>query len=135
MEDMQQKYVQFQALHQQIEQIQDQAAQINQRHHELAASKEALQGIRDSKERAEILAPVANGIFMKVHLQDKQNLLVNVGANTVVEKSVPEVIKLLETQEQELTMKMIESQSFMEELQQKAVKLYEEIENVRETKG
>jgi len=47
------------------------------------------------------LAPIINGIFVKAELKDNQNLLINVGADTVVEKTVSQAVELLKERQKE----------------------------------
>ena len=45
-----------------------------------------------------MLAPLSSGIFLKAKLEENQELLVNVGKNTVVSKTVPQTIELMDEQ-------------------------------------
>lgn len=47
---------------------------------------------------SEILVPVSNGIFVKAKIIDSKNLKVNVGANTIVEKTNDETREMLKEQ-------------------------------------
>jgi prefoldin alpha subunit len=50
----------------------------------------------------EILAPVANGIFIKAQLKDSRILKVNVGKGIMLDRTIPETVNLIEKQEQEI---------------------------------
>lgn len=56
----------------------------------------------DNLKDEEILAPVANGIFIKAKIVDSKKLKVNVGHGVVLEKTIPQTIELLNKQEQEI---------------------------------
>jgi prefoldin alpha subunit len=99
---LQQKYMELQILDQQMKQIQKQLQLIEMQLSEVEATKEALNDLKNTKTDSEILAPISNGIFVKGKLIDNQKLAVNVGSGTVVEKSVPELIKIIDEQEQEI---------------------------------
>tara|TARA_Y100000310_G_C20489228_1_gene718346 strand:- start:506 stop:910 length:405 start_codon:yes stop_codon:yes gene_type:complete len=127
-QDWQQKYQLFQQLQEQIEQISHHIGLLNQQNMDIDISKEALQDIEKTKQGTEILAPIANGIFVKSSLQDNQKLIVNVGAKVNVEKTIPEVIELLEKQKVEITKKILEAEVILQDLQQQAMKIYQEVE-------
>jgi len=127
-EDWQEKYMQFQTLQQQIEQISEHIGMLNQQNQELEISQQAVAEVGKTAVNQEILAPVANGIFIKTKLLENQKLIVNVGANTTVERTVEEVVKLLEEHANDTTKKIIEAEEILLELQQQAMKIYEEVE-------
>lgn len=58
--------------------------------------------IKKVKQGSEILVPLSSGIFAKASLKDNDGLLVNVGANTIVKKSVSDTKKLIEKQSSEV---------------------------------
>jgi prefoldin alpha subunit len=132
-EKWQDKYMQFQVLQQQIEQIAEHTEMLNQQNMELEISRNAVEEIGKTKEGNDILAPVANGIFIKSKLLDNKKLVVNVGANTTVEKNVDEVVKLLNEQQKGVIAKIAEAEEVLMQLQQQAMKIYEEVEAVKET--
>ena len=125
---LQQKYLHFKFLQEQLEQIAQQVQLIRQQYAELDAAKETIEEIGKSAKNTEILAPVAEGLFMKVQLQDPTKVILNVGANVAVEKNVSEVRNILENQKQEMTLRMIEGETVLEQLQQQVMKIYKEIE-------
>src|SRR3989344_8169124 len=125
-QQLQQKYMQFKFLQQQLEQIAQQVQLMRQQYEELDAAKEAVEEIGKSAKNTEILAPIAEGLFMKVQLQDPTKVILNVGANASVEKNIFEVGKILENQKQEMTVRMIEGEAVLEQLQQEVMKIYKE---------
>ena len=116
-EEIQQKYMQFQALQQQLEQISQHLELLNQQNAELDISINAVKELSDTKVNNELLAPIADGIFFK-----------GVGSDTTVEKTIPEVVKLLEDQKKDISKRMIETDSMMQDLSQQAMQLYQEVE-------
>ncbi|MBI2665556.1 prefoldin subunit alpha [Candidatus Woesearchaeota archaeon] len=127
-EELQEKYLQFKTLQEHIEQITEQAEMLNQRNVELEATKESLDEIGKTKVNTEMLAPLAEGIFMKTQLKDNTNIIVNVGADITVEKPVSDVRKMLEEQKKELTMKIIEAQALLQGMQKEAMEIYQFIQ-------
>ncbi len=127
-EEIKQKIMMFQLLHKQIEQISEHLETLGQRTQELEISKRALATIGKTEKNTEILAPVANGIFLKASLLDNEKLVVNVGSDVTVEKSIEQVIGLLEEQEQKITEKVAQANELLEQMQVQAMKLYKEVE-------
>jgi len=87
-EELQQKYMQFQMLQQQIEQSSQQVEILNQQLEEINISIEAVEELENVEKDNEVLASIAPGIFVKTALKENQKLLVNVGANTTAEKQL-----------------------------------------------
>ena len=121
------KYMQLQLLQQQAEQITEYVQKLQLQQQELDASIEALAELQDTKPPTEILAPVANGIFLKAALQDNQRLIVNVGAEVATEKTIPEVIKLLKEQQKKITENLSEAEIVLRELQEQGRKMYQQV--------
>ena len=127
-EQIQQKYMQFQAMQQQLEQISQHLELLNQQNAELDISINAVKELSETKVDNELLAPIADGIFFKGVLKDNQKLVVNVGSDTTVEKSIPEVVKLLEDQKKDVSKRMMEADSMMQDMSLQAMQLYQEVE-------
>jgi prefoldin alpha subunit len=99
---MQQKYMEMQMIDQQLKQIQQQLHAVEQQSMEVESVIDALGSISKVEPGSDILVPLSSGIFVKAKIQDNKELLVNVGSNTTVSKSVPEVQEMLKKQNQEL---------------------------------
>jgi prefoldin alpha subunit len=127
-EDMQQKYMQFQFLQQQMEEINQHLELLNQNLAELDISINAVKEIENTKPDTEILAPIANGIFLKAELKDNQKMIVNVGSDITVEKTPPQVVQLLEEQKNMIIQKMSETEVLSQELNKQAMKIFEEVQ-------
>ncbi len=126
--NIQEKYMQFQMVQQHLEQITEYVEQLQLQQREIGVSIEALKELEKAPPKAEVLAPITNGIFFKAELKDNKNLLVNVGADVTVEKNIPEVIGLLEEQQQKMSEKIAEAERVFQELQTQGLKMYQEIE-------
>ena len=124
--DIQEKVEYFQMMQQQLEQLTQHVELLQQHMVELEDSRSALEGLGKVELESELLAPIANGIFVKGKLVDSENLLVNVGLGVVVEKSVADVIILLDTQKRDLMSRIGEAQEVVEQLTQQSMKLYGE---------
>lgn len=125
---LEEKYRQFQALQQQIEQISEHLEFLHQQTRELDISKNALEEISNTTLETEVLAPIANGIFVKGILKNNQKLIVNVGSNVVVEQTVPETIALLAGQQKEIREQLQEAEAILQQLHLQAMKIYQELE-------
>lgn len=120
-------YMQLQLLEQQAEQISAYLEKLRGQLQEIASSVEALQELQKTKVNTEILAPVANGIFLKAELKDNQKLVINVGAEVTVEKTIPEVMALLQEQQGKITENITEAETVFQQLQEQGQKMYQEL--------
>ncbi len=129
-QSQQQEYLQFQLLQQQIEQTSQQLELLAQQHNDVEFTQDALRQFQKIPQNNEILATIAPGIFLKASLKDNQKLIVGVGANTTAEKTVPEVIEMLEKQKKEMEKNITQSDTLLQTLSQQAMQLYQELEKV-----
>lgn len=102
-QELQQKYMQLHLFNQQLRQLQQQLEAVQNHVVEIQTILFALDDIAKTEQNREILVPLSSGIFVKAELKDNKNLRVNVGSNTVVEKSVQETKALLDRQILELS--------------------------------
>src|SRR3989338_2449099 len=86
--EMQEKYIELQLLDQQIKQMQKQIQLVEQQVMELSSVKQSLDEIKNIEKGTEVLAPLSSGIFAKAEIKDIDKLLVNVGADVVIEKDL-----------------------------------------------
>jgi prefoldin alpha subunit len=127
-EKLQKQYMQFQMLQQQIEHISQQAELLSEQNAELDISKEAISSLTKMETDNEVLASIADGIFIKTKLSDNQKLIVNVGSEVTVEKSVPEVIALLEKQQTKIRKNQVAADSMLHEFSEQAMKIYQDLQ-------
>ena len=120
------KYRQLQQLQQQVEQLTEYVERMQGQQKELDASIEALSELQKTKINTEILAPIANGIFLKAELKDNQKLVVNVGAEVTVEKNIPEVLNLLAEQKEKIAENISEAETVLQELYEQGKRLYQQ---------
>ena len=124
---LQQKYMDLQMIDQQMKQMQQQIQLIESQINEIVITKEAINSLKNTKTDSEILAPISGGIFIKGTLTDNQKLAVNVGSGTVVEKTIPEVIKIIEEQETEINKTYNTLIAELQNLGTKAIQIEQEI--------
>ena len=106
MSDKEQKakemYMEYQALDQRIKQLQKQLELITQQIMEATSTSQSIEEFRNAKAGSEIFVPLTSGIFAKATLKDTSELLVNVGAGTVVAKDISSAKKLIVSQIDEM---------------------------------
>ena len=100
--EAQEKYMEFQLLQQQLEQMQKYNEELEGKLAEFYKTKESLNEMNGITGEAEMFVPLAQGIFTKAKVNGMNELLVNVGANTAVVKSIPHVVELIERQMKEI---------------------------------
>ena len=127
-EEIKEKYMEFQTIQQQLQQLTEHVEQMNQQAAELEISINAVKELEKTPVNNEFLAPLANGIFVKGELKNNSNLIVNVGSNVTVERTPKEVIKLLHTQRVDVVERTAKAEAVVEQLSAYALKLYKEVE-------
>ena len=108
---MNQLFQQYQQMHDYVERLEK--AQIK-----LENTIEAINDLKNIKGNEKILAPIADGIFVEAKLLTKETVKVNIGTDTVIDKTIPETIKLLEHQKEELNKSITNAQQKIAELEQ-----------------
>jgi len=114
-ESLQERYMELQMLDQQIRQLQKYLQSFDQQLVEIKSVIVAIKDFGSLKKGDVILAPIANGVFVKARLEDASHLRINVGSNVVVTKSINEAVSLLEAQEKEIVQYRSETLANMEE--------------------
>src|SRR3989344_7834136 len=89
-------------IEQQIKNIQRQLQIIDNQLIELVMTRQSLDELSNVKIDSETLVPVANGIFLKANIKEKDDFIVNVGSNVAVKKSKEDVRNMLEKQLDEI---------------------------------
>ena len=98
----QEMYMEFQVLEQHIRQLQKQLEAVTQQLIELTVTSSSLDEFNKIKPGKEIFVPLSSGIFAKASIKETSGLLVNVGANVVVQKDVASTKKLIQRQMEEI---------------------------------
>jgi len=102
-QELQQKYMEFQLLGEQMKQTQKQIQVLEEQMTEIVYTQQSLDSIKDLKKGDQILVPVSNGIFAEATITNTEKLIVNVGANTMVQKSVESAKEMLSQQVTEVS--------------------------------
>ena len=101
--DAKEKVMEFQLLQQQLEQMQKYLEEIELKLLEFHKTKESLSEMASLKPGSEAFIPLAQGIFAQGNINETSTLLVNVGADIAVTKTIPQVKELIDRQVSELS--------------------------------
>jgi len=100
-QEIQELYMQLQYINGQLQEMEKEAEAVDQKKHEFMLLAEKLNQFDKIKNNSASFADIGVGIFAKTKIADTKELLVNVGANTFVSKSVKEVKDTLKNQVKE----------------------------------
>ena len=101
-EQMKQKYAEFRMAMAQIKQVQEQLQAVEEKKQELEAAKAGMSQLKGASKGTKMLAPITDGIFIKATLENTDEVLVNVGSDICVKKTVEESGKILNEKQREL---------------------------------
>jgi prefoldin alpha subunit len=129
-EKMKEKAVQFELLKQQVDAIEKQIGELESRTNELMIVQQSINELKGQKGK-EILVPIGSGVFLKGTLVSDTQMLVELGANIVTEKSAKETVEIIEKQVQEINkikdqmrLDMMNFVTEMEKLEPEIIKYY-----------
>ncbi|MFP4424026.1 MAG: prefoldin subunit alpha [Candidatus Woesearchaeota archaeon] len=125
-EKLRQKYIEAQSIDKQAQQIQEQLSQVNQQIENLNSVIESLEELKTIKEGDELLVPITNGIFFEAIAKKTENVKINVGSETVLEKGIDDAKKMLKKQEDELNEIRERLNEFSQELAIKSERVHKE---------
>lgn len=126
-EKLKEKYMEMQMLDQQIKQAQKQIQMIEQQVNELNNVKQNLDNIKSVDEDTEVLSSISSGIFVKAKIGKADKLLVNVGADVMVEKDIDSTKELIDQQIKEMHNVQMQTDGEMQKLAQRASSLQNEL--------
>lgn len=101
-QELQEKYMEMKTIEEQMKEIHQQGQAVEQQLIELINANQGLDDFKKTEKGKEILVPISSGIFAKANIKENNKFLVNVGADTVVEKDIESTKDLLEKQIKEL---------------------------------
>lgn len=96
--ELNEKYFELQILEQQLKQVNQQLLSMDNQILELQRIKDNLDDITKTKANTEILVALGGGVFSKAELKDNNMVLMNVGANIIVEKDVASSKEVINSQ-------------------------------------
>ena len=101
-ETVKQKYAELRMAAAQIKQLQQQIEAAEEKTQELENAHASLDGLKNAARGAGMLAPIADGIFVKAELGSNSELIVNVGSNVCVKKTAEQAKEMLKGKLQEI---------------------------------
>ena len=101
-EVLKEKYAEFRMAMAQIKQVQEQLEAVEQKKQELEDAADGVSQLKNASKGAKMLAPVTDGIFVKTTLESTDEVIVNVGGDICVKKTVEEATAILKAKQQEL---------------------------------
>lgn len=126
-EDKEQNYAMLQMLDQQLKQTQKQIKNLHAQQESLAEGMLALEELDKVELGSEILIPITNGIFVKGTLTEKDNVTVNIGAQTAVQKTRNGARNILEEQYKEVGNLLVQLTGDFKQMYTQAKQLEEEL--------
>lgn len=89
------KYAELRLASVQIKQLQQQLEALDEKRQELETAMHSLDELKGSQKKAKMLAPVTEGMFISATLDSSEELIVNVGGNVCVKKTVEDAKGML----------------------------------------
>ncbi len=97
------KYAELRMASVQIKQLQEQLEALYAKRQELETAITSLDELKGSQKKAKMLAPVTEGMFLSATLESNEELIVNVGGNVCVKKTIEEAKGMLKERLQDLS--------------------------------
>ena len=115
-EEQEKKLLEFQILHGQLEQYQEQLNHLQQQKQNLANLSSSLQEISKLKIGDEFLSPLSSGVLVKTELKEAGKIFMAVGANVIVKKKTDDAETAIKDQEKHITLVISQLRSEAEKL-------------------
>ena len=105
---MQEKYLEFQMVQQQIEQLSKYMEELDAKLQEFTLTKNNIESMDKIPQNTESLVSLAPGIFAQAELKENKKFVINVGANILVEKTIPQISEMLDKQIKEISQAQVQ---------------------------
>ena len=109
-EELRKLSVEMRFLEQTAESLQQRISMVNAAMTDLTYANMALESIEKEKENAELLIPIGGSSYIKVKLASPDKVIVGMGANVSIEKTLPEAKAIVEERLEELEKTMRSAQ-------------------------
>jgi prefoldin alpha subunit len=129
--DVLEKYQGMQEFQQQAKLMQDQLGTLEKQAGELETVKDTLRSIEKCKGDEEVLIPLGSGVFIKGTLNGNEKIVMNVGADLVVEKGVSDALKLVDEQIEKMGEIKVSLAQEINEVMMNLQKLQVELQNTQ----
>ncbi len=131
-EQSREKYLEFQLLMQQFQQLQQNQTALEKHIKDLFNLKANLETVSNLNSNSESLIPLGSGIFLKGELKDTETVVINVGVGICVEKTVEEAKETVSNQLNEVTVVLEQINEDLEETKHKLMDLQNELQSMNE---
>ena len=118
-------YVKIKTLREEVDKLSEQLQEIDGKTLEIHEMIQAVKQADEIQAGDELLVPLTNGVFIKATAKENQELLLNVGADSVVKKTPKQTVTLLKEQQQSLT-------TFRQQVTQKREEVAKQAQEVEE---
>ncbi len=109
-----QQIMELQQLQEQMENLSKQMDELQEKQSTISITINAIKEIQNITTGTEILAPLADGIFIRTSLNNNSTAIVNIGKGITVEKTIPEVLKMVEGHEKKINSSSIQIENKMQ---------------------
>ena len=109
-EELRKLSVEMRFLEQTAESLQQRISMVNAAMTDLTYANMALESIEKEKENAELLVPIGGSSYIKVKLASPDKVIVGMGANVSIEKTLPEAKAIVKERLEELEKTMRSAQ-------------------------
>lgn len=110
-------------VNQHITYLKEQEEKMEDQKSEIDTTINSLSELNENEEEKEMLCPLSTGIFVKTKVKKVDDVIVNVGSNVCVNKSVDDSIEMLKKQKEEVKNYHKEIKEKLEQLYQKKKEL------------
>jgi prefoldin alpha subunit len=115
-EELRKLSVEMRFLEQTAESLQQRISMVNAAMTDLTYANMALESIENEKENAELLVPIGGSSYIKVKLASPDKVIVGMGANVSIEKTLPEAKAIVKERLEELEKTMRSGQQQFEQV-------------------
>ncbi|MBS3119587.1 prefoldin subunit alpha [Candidatus Woesearchaeota archaeon] len=132
-QEIQEKYIELQFIAQQMQAVQQQVSAMEEQSQEINSVIASLASLLNAKKGSKTLVPVSEGLFVQGTIENTEELMVNVGSNVVVRKSIPDTQSLLNERVRELETHNQKMRARLAELVAKAQQLESQLQRMMES--
>lgn len=101
-DESKEKYLELQMLNSQMQQLQQQIQNAEMQSSEMARLAVSIEESKNIKNNQPLLVPLGQGIFLRAKAEEPKEVIMSVGADVVVEKSLDEAEDIVKRQQNEL---------------------------------
>jgi prefoldin alpha subunit len=125
---VQEKYILLQLIALQIKETEKELAALEQKNLELLNLIDSLSNLEKSKPNSKGFSHLGSGVFVESAIRNTKEVVVNVGADILSKKTIPETKKLLQEQTRQTETLLLQLAQNLENLSARAQELQKEIQ-------